>query len=159
MQHGELRSDRGSWFVNEFSLQFSLFNIHDTFKAGNHPTFSSKADMCGTDSDPASVSSSHVERTERGDPLTKPTKNPKPNKDENHDLELGDPCQSEIPEWLQEFTENLVDDRVPEHKDSHARSSHGSTLEPERSAVFILTSRKTEIARSVKGPKLQGPHA
>ena len=28
-----------------------------------------KADMCGTDSDPASVSSSHVERTERGDPL------------------------------------------------------------------------------------------
>ena len=37
-----------------------------------------KADMCGTDSDPASVSSSHVERKERGDPLTKPTKKPKP---------------------------------------------------------------------------------
>ena len=31
MQHGELRSDRGSWFVNEFFLQLSLFNIHDTF--------------------------------------------------------------------------------------------------------------------------------
>ena len=35
MQHGELRSDRGSWFVIEFFLQFSLFNIHDTFKAGD----------------------------------------------------------------------------------------------------------------------------
>ena len=35
VQHGELRSDRGSWFINEFFLQFSSFNIHDTFKAGN----------------------------------------------------------------------------------------------------------------------------
>ena len=30
-----IRIDRGSWFINEFFLQFSLFNIHDTFKAGN----------------------------------------------------------------------------------------------------------------------------
>ena len=52
---------------------------------------SAKEDMCGTDSDPASVSSSHVERKGRGDPLTKPTKNPKPNKNENRDLERGDP--------------------------------------------------------------------
>ena len=35
VQYGELRSDRGSWFINEFFLQFSLFNIHDTFKAGD----------------------------------------------------------------------------------------------------------------------------
>ena len=34
-QHGELRSDRGSWLVSEFFLQFSLFNIYDTFKAGD----------------------------------------------------------------------------------------------------------------------------
>ena len=33
-------------------------------------------------------------------------------------------------EWLQEFRENLVDDRVPEHRDSHANSSHESSLEP-----------------------------
>ena len=33
--------------------------------------------LSGIDSHPALVSSSHVERTERGDPLTKPTKNPK----------------------------------------------------------------------------------
>ena len=37
---------------------------------------------------------------------------------------------SEIPEWLQEFTENLVDDEIPEHGDSHASSSHEASLEP-----------------------------
>ena len=69
--------------------------------------------------------------------LTKPTKNPKPKK-ENHDQERGDPCHSDIPEWLQEFRENLVDDRVPAHRDSHASSSHELSLEPTpaRSADF-----------------------
>ena len=37
---------------------------------------------------------------------------------------------SEIPEWLQEFKENLVDDEIPEHGDSHASSSHEVSLEP-----------------------------
>ena len=37
---------------------------------------------------------------------------------------------SEIPEWLQEFKENLVDDEIPEHRDSHASSSHEASLEP-----------------------------
>ena len=31
MQYGELRSDRGSWFVIEFFLKLSFFNINDTF--------------------------------------------------------------------------------------------------------------------------------
>ena len=39
-------------------------------------------------------------------------------------------ASSEIPEWLQEFRENLVDDEVPEHRDSHASSSHEVFLEP-----------------------------
>ena len=39
VQHGALRSDRGSWFVIEFFLQFSLFNIHDTFKEGNWSSY------------------------------------------------------------------------------------------------------------------------
>ena len=102
----------------------------------DHPTFSSslstsptttvssdsetraREDLSGIDSYPVSVSSEHVERKERGDPLTKPTKNPKPNKNEGHELERRDPFCSEIPEWLQEFRENLVDDRVPERRDS-----------------------------------------
>ena len=97
-----------------------------------------KADMCGTDSDPASVSSSHVERKERGDPLTKPTKNPKPNKNENHEKERSDPLYSDIPEWLQEFRENLVDDRVSEYGDSHASSSHEASLEPTPARILDL---------------------
>ena len=55
-----------------------------------------REDLSGIDSHPAPVSSSHVERRERGDPLTKPTKNPKPNKNENHFPERRDPCHSEI---------------------------------------------------------------
>ena len=58
-----------------------------------------------------------------------------------------------------------MDDEIPEHGDSHASSSHGLSIEPTRSAslckhtVFILISLKTIIARSVRGSKLQGPHA
>ena len=99
-----------------------------------------RRDLCGIDSYPAAVSSKHVERQERRDPcfsgipeeelLTKPTQNPKPKKYEDHDQERGDPCHSDIPERLQEFRENLVDDRVPEHRDSHASSSHKLSLEP-----------------------------
>ena len=73
-----------------------------------------REDWCGIDSYPASVSSTHVERKERRDPLTKPNKNSKPNKNE---LERRDLLYSDIPEWLQEFRENLVDDRVPERRD------------------------------------------
>ena len=62
-----------------------------------------------------------------------PTEIPKPNENEDHEQVRGSPY-SDIPEWLQEFKENLVDDRVPEHRDSHASSSHGLSLEPTRSA-------------------------
>ena len=90
-----------------------------------------REDLSGIDSHPVPVSSSHVERIERGDPLLpKPTKNPKPNKNENHEKEQGDPLCSEIPEWLQEFRENLVDDRAPERGDSPASSSHEVSSEP-----------------------------
>ena len=71
---------------------------------------------------------------------------------------------SDIPEWLQEFRENLVDDRVPEHRDSHASSSHELSLEPTRSVDLGKHSvythfPKDEIARSARGPKLQEPGA
>ena len=119
----------------------------------NHPTSSSSSftsptttvssdsetrareDLSGTDSCPVSVSSEHVERKERGDLLTKPTKNPKPNKNEDHERERRDLLNSEIPEWLQEFIENLVDDRVPEHRDSHASCSHEPSSGPQRKVV------------------------
>ena len=46
-------------------------------------------------------------------------------------MERGNPCDSEIlPEWLQEFRENSVDDEIPVHGGSHASSSHEASLEP-----------------------------
>ena len=49
---------------------------------------------------------------------------------------LEDPYFSDIPEWLQDFKENLVDDEIPVHGESHASSSHEPPLEltPTRSA-------------------------
>ena len=62
--------------------------------------------------------------------------------------------------------ENLVDDRVPEHRDSHASSSHGSSLEPTSARSVELGKQclhslflKTEIARSARGRKSEGPRA
>ena len=45
-------------------------------------------------------------------------------------IEQGNSLNSEIPEWLQEFREILVDDEIPVHGDSHASSSHEICLEP-----------------------------
>ena len=58
-----------------------------------------------------------------------------------------DPCCSDIPEWLQEFRENLVDDRVPERRDSHASSSHELSLEPTRSADLGKHSVETHFPK------------
>ena len=62
----------------------------------------------------------------------KPTKSQKPIKKETT-ITRGDPLcsdNSEIPEWLQEFRENLVDDEIPLQGGSHASSSHEASLEP-----------------------------
>ena len=80
-----------------------------------------REDLSGIDSYPVSVSSEHVERKERRDQFTKPTKNPKPNKNEDYEKEREDPYCSETPEWPQEFKEHLVDDRVPERRETHTR--------------------------------------
>ena len=55
-----------------------------------------------------------------------------------------------------------MDDRVPERRDSHASSSHGPSLEPTPTRSADLGKHgvythfpKTEIARSVRGPKVQ----
>ena len=48
-------------------------------------------------------------------------------------IERGNSLNSDIPEWLQEFRENLVDNEIPVHGGSHASSSHGLSSEPTRS--------------------------
>ena len=63
---------------------------------------------------------------------TQANKIPKPIKKETT-MERGDPLcsvDSEIPEWLQEFRENLVDDEIPLQGGSHASSSHEVSSEP-----------------------------
>ena len=45
-------------------------------------------------------------------------------------IERGSSLNSEIPEWLHEFRENLVDDEIPVHGGSHASSSHEASSEP-----------------------------
>ena len=61
---------------------------------------------------------------------TQANKIPKTNKKETT-IERGNLCDDpEIPEWLQEFRENLVDDEIPLQGGSHASSSHEVSLEP-----------------------------
>ena len=65
---------------------------------------------------------------------------PKSNKKETT-IERGNLCDdSEIPEWLQEFRENLVDDEIPVQGDSHASSSHEVSLEP-------ITKRREDLGK------------
>ena len=45
-------------------------------------------------------------------------------------IERGNSLNSEIPEWLQEFREILMDDEIPVHGGCHASSSHEPSLEP-----------------------------
>ena len=58
----------------------------------------------------------------------KPTKTQKQIKKETT-IERCSPLDSEIPEWLQELRENLVDDEIPLQGGSHASSSHEASLE------------------------------
>ena len=105
VQHGELRSDRGFWSVNEFSLQFYLFNIFDTLKAGdwssyiflklvyftNHNCVKRQWDSSKWRSEWDRFLTSNCVKwpswTERtGRPVAQANqKNPKPNKNDNHE--------------------------------------------------------------------------
>ena len=75
------------------------------------PMMTSSTEIDHSDHPPAIVSSERVEKQVRRDPYSAETSE----------------------ELLQEFRENLVDDRVPGHRDSHASSSHEPSLEPMRS--------------------------
>ena len=76
----------------------------------------------------------------------------------HHERDREDPYFSDIREWLQEFTENLVDGRVLERGDSHASSSHGLSLEPTGTAdlgthsvyTHFQTDRNCEICQRTK---------
>ena len=140
-------SYRGSRLVNEFVLQFLSVYFKDTFKTGesfstssssssSSPTATSsdnktreREDRTEIDISPVPVSTNVDDRT--GQPVVDQANQKFPNTNEKETkIERGNPLCSDIPEWLQEFRENLVDDEVPERGGSHARSSHEASLEP-----------------------------
>ena len=81
-----------------------------------------------SDISPVQVSISVDDRSGQPDE-TQANKIQKPNKKKTT-IERCNPLDSEIPEWLQEFREILVDDEIPVHGGSHASSSHEASLEP-----------------------------
>ena len=79
--------------------------------------------------------------------------------------ERRDTLYSEIPEWLQEFRENLVDDEIPVHGDSHASSSHEFSLEPAlarsvdlgKHSVFFSLPERPKLQNLPKDQNYKGP--
>ena len=87
-----------------------------------------REDGINSDISPVQVSNSVGDRSGRPDE-TQANKTPK-NHNKETTTERGNPSNSEIPERLQEFSENLADDEIPVHGDSHATSSREVSLEP-----------------------------
>ena len=129
MQYGELCSYRGSRLV-KFVL-WIFINFTDTYETGESFFFiffiltfftcsrriqvREREDVPISDISPVPVSDLVDDRS--GQP-------------EETAIERGNSLNSEIPEWLQEFREILVDDEIPLQGGSHASSSHEVSLEP-----------------------------
>ena len=88
-----------------------------------------REDALNSDISPVPVSELVDDRT--GEPVENQANQiPKIHKKETT-IERRNLCDDpEIPEWLQEFRENLVDDEIPLQGGSHASSSHEASLEP-----------------------------
>ena len=130
VQHRELCCDRGSWFVIQFFLQLSFFHI--------------------------AVSCQNVERQERGDLLTNPTKNPKPPKKNEDEKERGDPFWSEIRNgcntsekisWMMEFLN--AETHTPVLLMGRLWSLRLREVRIWVNAMFTLTSLKTDKLREL----------
>ena len=137
MQHGELRSDRGSWLVIEFFLQACLLQHPWHLQGGRliilHLSSSSSTASTMTSSTVSSDSETqsmvkiwvgsipiqylcqvHMLKGYRmGRPVDQANQKSKTKfKRRPRSKNSWDLLNSYIPEWLQEFRENLVDDRA-----------------------------------------------
>ena len=117
----------------------------------------------GIDSDISPVQVSTLVDDRSGQPEeNQANKTPKTNKKETM-IERGNPLNSEIPEWLQEFREKLVDDEIPVHGDSHASSSHEVSLEPifkrreDLGKHSVYKDRNCEICKRTNNQHYKGP--
>ena len=144
MRHGELRSFRGSWFINEFSLKLAYFNTHDTFEAGNWSSHVFLKLVYLTNHDIFNCQAT-VRLDKHGETCVGLIPIPQLRQVNMVKGKNGETCwqsQPKIPNQITTKTtilngngcknseKNLVDDRVPEHGDSHASSSHEASVEP-----------------------------
>ena len=122
LQYGKLRSYCCSRRVSKFVFKIWFVNFKVTFKTGESLlniffklVFITWEDRVESDISPVQVSTSVDDGSGQPDETT---------------IERGNPLESEIPEWLQEFREILVDEEIPVHGGFHASSSHEASLEP-----------------------------
>ena len=78
---------------------------------------------------PASTRSESTSSTVRGSPSHEPAETENTHKNEDNETVRGN-WLGDLPESLEEFTENLVDEGVPAHRDAPASSSRESPSEP-----------------------------
>ena len=126
-------SSSGSSSTSKTPMKQESHSSSSSSSSSSSPTVSElqireREDATVSDTSPVPVSNSVDDGSGQPDE-TQANKNPKTNKNETT-IERGNPLDSEIPEWLQEFNENLVDDEIPLQGGSHASSSHEASLEP-----------------------------
>ena len=130
---GLSRSSSGSSSTLRTSMKQEIHSSSSSSSSPSSPTVGEiqvreREDAPNSDISPVPVSEM-VDDGSRKPEEIQANKNPKTIKKETA-IERGNPCDSEIPEWLQEFRENLVDDEIPLQGGSHASSSHEISLEP-----------------------------
>ena len=153
---GSSSSSSGSSSTSKTPPKQESHSSSSSSSSSSSPTVSEiqireREDEINSDISPVQVSTSVDDRSGQPDETT---------------IERGYPLDSEIPEWLQEFRENLVDEEIPVHGDSQASSSHEASLEPTfkrredlgKHSVYthFPKDRNCEIC---KRTKLQGSHA
>ena len=89
-------------------------NSSSSSSSGSTSPTSLPQESTGSAPIPASIECESADEQARSNPSSNPTKNPKPNKDVDHEQVRGDLSFSEIRGCLQEFKENLVEERVSE---------------------------------------------
>ena len=104
---------------------------------------------------PASTRSESTSSTVRGSPLHEPAETENTNKSGDNVTVQGNPLR-DLPEWLQEFTKNLVDESFPAHGDAPASSSRESASRPRGKVVSGMHSIYTHSLP--EGPKLRHLH-
>ena len=120
-------SSSGSSSTSRTPLRQESHSSSSSSSSSSSPTVSEiqvreREDTTNSYTSPVPVSNSVDDRSGQPDEI-QANKIPKTNKKETT-IERDNPLDSGIPEWLQEFRENLVDDEIPLQGDSHASSSH-----------------------------------